>query len=183
MEMTSTLNKKKTEIENKIKNVQYRFGVGEIGEEVYNVTMSKLKDEQSEITQQLESITENLSNKLKYIDAVVLMCCKLGSLWSKGNFHFRQNLQKLVFPDGVLFDKKIDGYRTEFDNAVFDIFRRFSDTCKNNKGTAEELLSLFVGAARLERATACTPCKNASRLHHAPMKSAAKVQKISIHQH
>ena len=183
MEMTSTLNKKKTEIENKIKNVQYRFGVGEIGEEVYNVTMSKLKDEQSEITQQLESITENLSNKLKYIDAVVLMCCKLGSLWSKGNFHFRQNLQKLVFPDGVLFDKKIDGYRTEIDNAVFDIFRRFSDTCKNNKGTAEELLSLFVGAARLERATACTPCKNASRLHHAPMKSAAKVQKISIHQH
>ena len=25
-----------------------------------------------------------------------------------------------------------------------------------------------VGAARLERATACTPCKNASQLHHAP---------------
>ena len=26
----------------------------------------------------------------------------------------------------------------------------------------------FVGVARLERATACTPCKNASRLHHTP---------------
>ena len=72
------------------------------------------------------------------------MCYKLGSLWSEGNFHFRQNLQKLVFPDGVLFDKKIDGYRTEIDNAVFDIFRRFSDDYKNNKGTADNLLSLFV---------------------------------------
>ena len=30
--------------------------------------------------------------------------------------------------------------------------------------------SLFVGVARLERATACTPCKNASQLHHTPMK-------------
>ena len=169
MEMTSTLNKKKTEVENKIKNVQYRFGVGEIGEEVYNVTMSKLKEEQSEITQQLESITENLSNKVKYIDAVIVMCCKLGSLWNEGNFHFRQNLQKLVFPDGVLFDKKIDGYRTEIDNVVFDIFRRFSDGYKNNKGAVNELLSLYVGVARLERATACTPCKNASQLHHTPI--------------
>ena len=74
-----------------------------------------------------------------------------------------------MFPDGVLFDKKIDGYRTENDNAVFDIFRRFSDGYKNNKGAAEELLSLFVGVARLERATACTPCKNASQLHHTPI--------------
>jgi len=78
-----------------------------------------------------------------------------------------------VFPDGVLYDKKIDGYRTENENAVFDIFRRFSDTYKNNKGTAEELLSLFVGVARLERATACTPCKNASQLHHTPIGFAA----------
>ena len=80
--------------------------------------MSKLKEDLSEITQQLESITENLS--------------------------------------------------------VFAIFRRFSDNYKNNKGAAENLLSLFVGAAGLELATACTPCKNASQLHHAPI-CAAKI--------
>ena len=28
--------------------------------------------------------------------------------------------------------------------------------------------NFFVGVARLERATACTPCKNASQLHHTP---------------
>ena len=173
METINQLKKKKTEVENKITNVQCRFGLGEIGEEVFNVTMSKLNDCLSEITQQLESITENLSNKKKYIDVVILMCCKLGSLWNEGNFHLRQNLQKLVFPDGVLFDKKIDGYRTENENAVFAIFRRFSDNYKNNKGTADSLLSLFVGVARLERATACTPCKNASQLHHTPIALAA----------
>lgn len=89
-----------------------------LGEEVYNVTMSKLKEDLSEITQQLKSITENLS--------------------------------------------------------VFAIFRRFSDNYKNNKGATENLLSLFVGAAGLELATACTPCKNASQLHHAPI-CAAKI--------
>ena len=37
----------------------------------------------------------------------------------------------------------------------------------------------FVGVARLERATACTPCKNASQLHHTPIAfRAAKIIKI-----
>ena len=35
-------------------------------------------------------------------------------------------------------------------------------------------MSFFcVGVARLERATACTPCKNASQLHHTPIALAA----------
>ena len=39
-------------------------------------------------------------------------------------------------------------------------------------------MSLFtVGVARLERATACTPCKNASQLHHTPIGfAAAKIE-------
>ena len=35
----------------------------------------------------------------------------------------------------------MDGYRTENENEVFDIFRRFSDAYKNNKGAAVDLLS------------------------------------------
>ena len=37
----------------------------------------------------------------------------------------------------------------------------------------QRILLLFVGVARLERATACTPCKNASQLHHTPIALAA----------
>lgn len=36
----------------------------------------------------------------------------------------------------------------------------------------------FVGVARLERATACTPCKNASQLHHTPNFESAKITLI-----
>ena len=52
----------------------------------------------------------------------------------------------------------------------------FNSSCKN-KGAADSLLSLYVGVARLERATACTPCKNASQLHHTPIAfAAAKIE-------
>ena len=37
-----------------------------------------------------------------------------------------------------------------------------------NKKRTTSMIVLFVGVARLERATACTPCKNASQLHHTP---------------
>ena len=36
------------------------------------------------------------------------------------------------------------------------------------KKVSEKQETFFVGVARLERATACTPCKNASQLHHTP---------------
>ena len=41
------------------------------------------------------------------------------------------------------------------------------------KKQRRKLCCFFVGVARLERATACTPCKNASQLHHTPIAFAA----------
>lgn len=43
----------------------------------------------------------------------------------------------------------------------------------SNKKSSRLLSCSFVGVARLERATACTPCKNASQLHHTPIAFAA----------
>ena len=153
VEMKNLLKKNQSEVENSIKDVKFRFGMGKIGEDVYDITISKLEEDLSEIKIQLAKMEEDLSNQRSYIDAVIVMCCKLGGLWKNGNYHLRQSLQNLVFPDGVLFDKKIDGYRTIKDNEVFDIFRRFSDTYKNDKGAAVDLLSPKVEDTGLEPAT------------------------------
>ena len=149
VETTNLLNKQKSEVENKIKTAKYRYGIGEISEDVYDVTMSTLEDILSEIKVQLGSMSEDLSNQVKYIDKVIAMCCNLGSLWENGDFRLRQNLQSLVFPDGILYDKKMDGYRTEKENEVFDIFRKFSDAYKTIRG---------------QQLTCCPP-KNNQRLH------------------
>ena len=54
------------------------------------------------------------------------MSCKLGTLWQEGDFCTRQKLQKLVYPDGILYDKHLGSYRTENENEVFRIFRSIS---------------------------------------------------------
>ena len=61
------------------------------------------------------------------------------------NFYEAQIYEKKNFSNKIYFEKNKEGHPFPND------------------------LQCFVGAARLERATACTPCKNASQLHHAPM--------------
>ena len=148
--------KRKTECEKRIRMVQVRYGLGEIGEEVYENTMTCLRGDMVEIERGLDEASKNLSNLQKYIDDVISMSCKLGALWNEGNFSTRQKLQKLVFPSGVLFDKEKDDYRTETENEVFKIFRRFTATYEGEKEKATTdfaRLSPSVGMRRLERPT------------------------------
>ena len=92
----------------------------------------------------------------KFVDRAMLMCCQLGDLWVDGDFESRQELQKLVFPSGILLDKENGNYRTENENEVFKIMRLFSSTYsdKKEKATTENArLSPYVGKRRLERPT------------------------------
>ena len=84
------------------------------------------------------------------------MSCKLGILWQEGDFRTRQNLQNLVYPDGILYDKHLGSYRTENENEVFRIFRSISTDyiIEKEKATGENTpLSPSVGMRRLERPT------------------------------
>ena len=154
--MRSELRKRKTETESKIEKVQIRYGLGEISETVYNTTIGALSKEMAEIESGLVEADKNLSNLSKFIDKAIAMSCNLGSLWKEGDFSNRQNLQNLLFPSGIYFDKNTDGYRTDTENEVFKTFRLFSGSCKSGKekATTEILrLSPSVGMRRLERPT------------------------------
>ena len=140
----------------KIELIQSKFGLGEINSEIYMAIMSELNSRLAEIRRELEDAGKNLSNMMKYINQTIEMSCKLGSLWNDSNFVDRQKVQNLVFPSGIYFDKEKDDYRTENENEVFKIFRRFTETYKDEKEKATTdfaRLSPSVGMRRLERPT------------------------------
>ena len=140
----------------KIELIQSKFGLGEINSEIYMAIMSELNSRLAEIRRELEDAGKNLSNMMKYINQTIEMSCKLGSLWNDSNFVDRQKVQNLVFPSGIYFDKEKDDYRTENENEVFKIFRRFTEIYKDEKEKATTdfaRLSPSVGMRRLERPT------------------------------
>lgn len=120
----------------KIELIQSKFGLGEINSEIYMAIMSELNSRLAEIRRELEDAGKNLSNMMKYINQTIEMSCKLGGLWSDSNFSNRQKIQNLVYSSGIYFDKENDDYRTENENEVFKIFRRFTASCEGGKEKA-----------------------------------------------
>lgn len=148
VETRKMLLKRQTECKQKLEKLQVRYGLGEINDEVYQTTLKHLRTEMAEIEKGLEDANQNLSNMSKFVDEAIVMSCKLGGLWSMGDFDSRQSLQKLIFPNGVLFDKENDDYRTENENEVFRIFRRLSANYEIDKTKATDdfaHLSPYVG--------------------------------------
>ena len=148
--------KSETETLKQIDDLQVRYGLGNINEEIYRKTLAHLNNHLGEIRRGLEESSQNLSNEQKFIDSVIATSCKLGALWNEANFSMRQALQKLVFPSGIIYDKNLDDYRTDNENEVFKIFRRFTESyvVDKEKATTELFrLSPCVGMRRLERPT------------------------------
>ena len=148
--------KSKSETEKELTALKVRFGMSEIDRDVYTATSIHLNNKLNEIHKALQEAERDLSNEQKYIADVIAMSCKLGTLWQKSDFRTRQKLQNLVYPDGILYDKHLGGYRTENENEVFRIFRSISTSYiieKEKAASEKSHLSPSVGMRRLERPT------------------------------
>lgn len=70
------------------------------------------------------------------------------SLWQKGSITLKKKLQKLIFPEGVIYDKINGAFRTPKINSVIaEISRLSGDLLLNEKGLKPVLSgqSLFAG--------------------------------------
>ena len=61
------------------------------------------------------------------------MGSNLSSLWVSGGYDQKVQLQDLLFPGGILFDKQKENYRTEKINSVLELTHSFTQALKQNK--------------------------------------------------
>ena len=61
------------------------------------------------------------------------MFCNIGDYWQRGDYVFRQKLQKIMFPEGVSFDKNTGDYRTMEVNVVADVIRAITRDCRERQ--------------------------------------------------
>ena len=114
-----------------IKTVKKRYAIGKIDEDVYCDAISDLENDMREAKLELDKASVNLSNLATYIDDTIAFACNLGSYWQKMDFEMCQGIQKLVFPEGVNWDKESRSYRTTNYNSFFEILHSVSDSYKN----------------------------------------------------
>ena len=127
------LKKQKTECLNKLKTCKMRFGMGDIDEDVYQTTNEMLQEKLDKIELELAKCRKDLSNLDGDVNEVLAMCCKLDCLWKDSSLEISQKLQNLLFPEGILWDKEKDDYRTFNENEALAVIARVSSSYENKK--------------------------------------------------
>ncbi|MFZ7144335.1 MAG: recombinase family protein [Bacteroidota bacterium] len=147
------LNNKRSEVSAKLDTVVERFATGEIDKNVYDKVAGKLEAEKAQIDEEMEKTQIRVSNPKKVIEYVTLLISKLASTWSSSNYHQKLTLQRIVFPDGLRYDRKNDMYLTPRVNRTFELISLLSGNYKNEKSRIDSFFdnqSGLVAGAGLE---------------------------------
>ena len=132
------LKKRLTEVENDLKKCHLKLATDKIDSETFAVASQELKNKKAYLESEIEKYSLDLSNFDDKINQVLVTCSKLGSLWESGDLETKRQIQELVFPDGILWDRENRNYRTTNRNAIFDLLDRFSISYGHKKETPSE---------------------------------------------
>lgn len=121
------------ELSAKLEKVQERYALGEIERPIFEKVSGNLKEEKTQVEQELEKTKIKLSNPKELIDVTVNLSSKLYEIWQNGDYTQKQNFQKMLFPEGVQYDGRNNTYRTTNLNCVFTAIAQMSRSYEGNK--------------------------------------------------
>ncbi|MFN3405594.1 MAG: recombinase family protein [Cytophagaceae bacterium] len=154
-ENRKALNRVKAEIEDKIEKVEERFALGEINQELFQKINLKYKAELDLTEKELEKVKVKLSNLENYINFSLEIASNLSKIWVYGDIDMKGKLQSFIFPEGVIFDKEKNSYRTNKINSILTLIGSLSgnaDIKKKGQTNISTDLSCLVAGAGLEPA-------------------------------
>lgn len=135
-----------TELDNNTHGLEEKYYVKEeMTREVFDRLMGKLIVERDLIMKELAKVGVTISNLTDKLKQAVNFCLNLTSLWAKSGINLREKLQKLVFPEGLSYDKNLQAFRTAKVNSIFAEIARLSSSL----GEVEKGLPPFLWAKSL----------------------------------
>jgi site-specific DNA recombinase len=141
--------------------------LNEITKEQYDKFSSKYRDELSQLRKEIKAIAEMSSNLEKGLN----ISENISQLWISADYYEKQKLQYLLFPEGLLYDKKNDRVRTNRINTLFSEIaiesRVVAEKQKDNL-LQDCLFGSHVGRTGFEPATPWSQTKYSTGLNYLP---------------
>jgi site-specific DNA recombinase len=126
-------------IKTKADRLEERYISEEINRDMFEKYQAKFNEDIKSIQQELGKVKKGVSNPEKCIENAVDFASKLANMWDLANYQGKQKLQYLVFPDGIYFNKKTDGCRTENINQFLFSIGSISSTLSQKKTGISQL--------------------------------------------
>jgi len=135
--------KRITEIKSQLEKVEERFVLGEISKEQYEKFSALYSGQIKSIEQEIDQSGKISSNLELAVEKGLKYAQNLRQLWVLSDYHEKQRLQYLVFPEGMLYSKKNDEVLTTRINTLFGQIALLSRTSRKNKKGKPETECLF----------------------------------------
>ena len=119
IENVKALKLKLGELKAKQETMEERFVIGEIDRNLYNKFKPKYEKECFEIERELNKTGGYSSNLKKVIDLVTQICLNPLLLWDSSDLYGKRIFQNLLFPEGIIYNRELDNYRTLRVNSFF----------------------------------------------------------------
>lgn len=129
----AAVKKQLTELNSKIETLDERFAIGEIDRSLYEKFSKKYKAEIAKLAPNGAEPQIDSSNLQKCLDFALSICQKPLILWENSNIYEKLNLQKLIFPEGIVLTQQKRGVRTERIDSLFAPIAELARVLKNHK--------------------------------------------------
>jgi site-specific DNA recombinase len=127
-EQELTVKSQLMEVEKRIESIEEsHFALKQMPREAFERLYVKYATEKKKIMVQMEKLAGSISNPEIYFKAAMIVSEKLTSLWGKSGIGVKERLQKLVFPEGLAYDREKGAFRTPKVNLIFELISYFSN--------------------------------------------------------
>ena len=133
------LQKQYNELNKRIERLEERFVEEEIRADLYNKFSAKYELEKQEMERNLSQASKKVSNLGECVETALEFAAEMPVKWHSADYVTKQNVQFLLFPEGIFYDKKTDRCRTSRINILFLYLAHFKQIALNDKRGIPEL--------------------------------------------
>jgi hypothetical protein len=95
-------------------------------------------------------LTSGISNPIATMEKAIDLSVGLATEWDFGDVDRKEKLQKLVFPEGIVYDKKKGAFRTERVNSIFELIASLTSISGQNEKRQTGFDSCLSPSVRVE---------------------------------
>lgn len=124
-----------TETVKKIESIEERHAIGEIERELYLKFITKFRKEKLDISTEMDKLNFENSNLEKRLEKYCQILLNLPKLWDYNGYKGKLELQELIFPKGIVYNRETNDYRTpEINEVAFAMAEITKGIAKKDKG-------------------------------------------------
>ncbi len=137
IEQRANLQLQLNEVNKKIDAIEEKyFALGEMNKEIFEKFAKKYQEEKYNTTRLLQACANSISTLSESVQEAIKFSGKLNVIWDSSDIGTKETLQKLIFPDGIVLDRKNESFRPISTNTIFQLIaRQLSNTDEKGKGT------------------------------------------------